>query len=403
MRKTEFQSYPKALDRLASDIKSRKFSFDEYYIVLCPDRYTQTVEQSLFCGGGALDVEVLTLSRLSRRVAPTTKTLSKEGGVMITARAIAAVKQDLKYYTKAAGFADFAREAYQTLQQIAASDVSANAVNAVGATKMKLDDLSLIKTEYDKIKGEYSDAPDKLYALIDAAKNNELIKNTRFFAIGYADMTKLIGRVFAVLSKYAKDFTLYSAPPSDIKRDSLDLFCAPDRVSEYKQVAAEIREHVFNGGNYGDVAVVCDKPRALKRILEEYEIPSYADESKPLYSTPPLSAVENMYKLSCAYIRHNALDCAALVSLCKNPYIGCDSADAEKLQYEVATRDLNFVPAEYEFRLPESVSAVKRVLKLTREFSACKDFGAAVKRLAELCDFETLQNSIGGTDEVTPL
>lgn len=403
MRKTEYTSYPKALDRLASDIRSRRFAFGEYYIVLCPDRYTQTVEQALFCGGGALDVEVLTLSRLSRRICPAAKTLSKEGGVMITARAIAAVKQDLKYYVKAAGFADFAREAYETLQQIASSDASANAVKAVGATKMKLDDLSLIKTEYDKIKGEYSDAPDKLYALIRAAETSELIKNARFYAIGYADMTKLIERVFNVLSKYAKAFTLYSAPPADTKRDSLDLFCAPDRIGEYKQVAAEIREHVFNGGKYEDVAVVCDKPRALKRILEEYEIPTYADESKPLYFTPPLSAVENMYRLFAAYARHNAVDCTALVALCKNPYIGCDRGDAEKLQYEVQTRALSFVPDGYEFRLPQSNRAAKRVLNIVREFSACKDFGCAVKRLVELCDFESVQNSIGGTNEVEPL
>ena len=403
MRKFDFISYPTALNRLACDVKSRRFSFDEYYIVLCPDRYTQTVEQALFCGGGALDVEVLTLSRLSRRIAPADKTLSKEGGVMITARAIAAASQDLKYYAKAAGFADFAREAYETLQQIASSDVNAKDVNAVGATKMKLDDLALIKSEYDRIKGEYSDAPDKLYALIRAAENSELIRSAHIFAIGYADMTKLIGRVFSQLSKYAKSFALYNAPPADTCRDSLDLFCAPDRVSEYKQVAAEIREYVFGGGKYEDVAVVCDKPRALKRILEEYEIPSYADESKPLYNTPPLSAVENMYKLHISLTRHNAVDCNALVALCKNPYIGCDPFDGEKLQYEVATRDLGFVPEIYEFRLPESNRAAKRVISIAREFSACRDFGAAVKRMAELCDFDGVQNYIGGTDEVQPL
>ena len=117
-------------------------------MVLCPDRYTLAVEQALFCGeggrGGALDLEVLTLSRLARRVAPAAKTLSQEGGIMITARAIAAVKDKLSYYGRAAAFDDFAREVYATIQQIVSSDPPEK-IEADGATQMKLDDLMLIK------------------------------------------------------------------------------------------------------------------------------------------------------------------------------------------------------------------------------------------------------------------
>ncbi|MDE6294136.1 MAG: hypothetical protein K2L88_05905, partial [Clostridiales bacterium] len=124
MKKLQFDSYPQALTALAREINSREFSFDEYYVVLCPDRYTLAVEQALFCGEdgsencGALDCEVLTLSRLSRRVSPLNKTLSQEGGIMITARAVAAAISKLGYYGRAAAFDDFAREAYTTIQQI---------------------------------------------------------------------------------------------------------------------------------------------------------------------------------------------------------------------------------------------------------------------------------------------
>ena len=402
----QFNSYPEALSALAAALSQRVFSPDEYYVVLCPDRYTQTVEQALFCGengGGALDCEVLTLSRLARRIAPTAKTLQKEGGVMITARAIAAVKQDLHYYARAAAFDDFAPTAYDTIQQIAASDAQISDIAATGSTKIKLNDLALIKAEYDKIKGEYSDAPDKLLALINGAACS-FVKSVHFFAIGYSDMTKLIARVFNVLAMHAKSFALYDAPPSAVRRDSVDLLCAPDHVSEYKQVAAEIRDYVYRGGRYDDIAIICNSPRALKRILGEYEIPTYADESKPLYNTPPLTALDNVYKLHVATKKRNAIDCAALVALCKNPFVGCDTFDAEKLQHEVSTRALGYVPVDYEFSIGGR-RAAERALSVVRAFSACNDFCSAVRRVLEICDFVGMQRGRenGGTDVVTPI
>ncbi|MCH5155464.1 MAG: PD-(D/E)XK nuclease family protein [Clostridiales bacterium] len=403
IKNVQFQSYPQALCSLARKLNSRGFSPDEYYVVLCPDRYTQTVEQALFCGndgGGALDLEVLTLSRLSRRVSPDTKTLSQEGGIMITARAVAAVKKELSYYARAAAFDDFAREAYMTVQQIVSSDVDISDIKASGSAQIKLDDLKLIKAEYDKIKGEYADAPDRLFSLIQNA-DCPLIKKTHFFAIGYSDMTKLIARVFKSISANAKSFTLYGTPPCDEKRSSLDLLCAPDRISEYKQVAAEIRDYVYHGGKYEDIAIVCESPRALKRILNEYKIPTYTDESKPLFFTPPLSAIDNIYKLYTAQSKRKAIDCTALVALAKNPFIGCDTFEAELLQSDVGARALLFVPLDYEFNMGDG--AAKKVLSVLRAFCDCSDFGSAVKRVTEVCDFAATGRKAGDTDEITPI
>ena len=58
---------------------------------LTPDRYTLQAEKALFGGSGAIDCEVLTLSRLCRRVCGADMPLSREGGVMLVAKAIAAV------------------------------------------------------------------------------------------------------------------------------------------------------------------------------------------------------------------------------------------------------------------------------------------------------------------------
>ena len=72
-----YESYPSALDALAQKIKARRFAPDEYHIVLTPDRYTQSVERALFAGGGAIDCEALTLSRLLRRMTDDVKSLSR--------------------------------------------------------------------------------------------------------------------------------------------------------------------------------------------------------------------------------------------------------------------------------------------------------------------------------------
>ncbi|MCH5153940.1 MAG: PD-(D/E)XK nuclease family protein [Clostridiales bacterium] len=400
IKRSVFDSYPMALDALVTELNAHEFSPEEYHIVLCPDRYTQTVEQALFCGGkGALDLEVLTLSRLSRRVNPTAKTLPQEGGIMIMSRAISAAQKDLRYYARAALFDDFARAVYMTMQQIASSDVQIEDIKATGSAKIKLDDLARIKKEYDIIKGEYKDSPDRLIALMQSA-DCELIKNTHFYAIGYADITKLITRLFAVISDHAKSFVLYDAPPPETKRANIDLFGAPDKISEYKHVAAQIRDYVYRGGRYEDVAVVCDDRRALNRILNEYLIPTYTDESKPLYFTPPLVALDNIYKLHSTYKRRNAIDCDVLVALAKNPYIGCDVFDAEILLNDVRGKALTLVPQDYEFKC--GAASAKRVLDGLNAFMR-SDFNSAVKSVLEFYKFADTAQAMGGTDGVTPI
>lgn len=410
MKELRFDSHPLALAQMVADINSREFSPDEYHIALCPDRYTQSVEQALFCdpesgSGGALDCEVLTLSRLAYRVAPNADVLSQEGGVMITARAIAAVASELEYYGRAVVFGDFAREVYKTLQQISSSDVAIADVRAEGGAKSKLHDLLLIKTEYDKIKGGYSDSADRLCALASAAAHSPLISSAHFYAVGYSDTTKLNRRVFNAIAAHARSFTVYDAYKTDKKRKSMFVFGGQDCVDEYKQIAAEIREHVYNGGKYSDAAVICSSPRALKRILDEYEIPFYSDETKPLSETSPLDAVAGVYKLYTDVKRRSAVECETLVALCKNPFAGCAPLDAEKLQFESASRGLGFVPTDIEFDDFGARRAAARALGTLGIFDDKSSFGAAVRAVAEYCDFAGVRQSLGdnGTDDVTPM
>lgn len=392
-----YDSYPSALDALASMLRSRKFSPNEYYVVLTPDRYTLHVENALFKGGGALDCEVLTLSRLCRRVLKNKKTLMREGGVMIIARAAAAVKDELTYYKNAVRYTDFAKSVYDALLQIESSGVELSELSAQGTLACKISDLALIKAEYDKLKAEYRDSPDRLKELIAACADSEFIAHTRFYAIGYSNATKLNREVFAAIGKYARSFEYYDAEPQTRLNDGIEVYRAPDGITQYKAVAARIREYVCKGGRYGDVSVVCPNPRALSRILREYEIDFYTDEATPLFETPPVAALYNLYRLWASG------DAESLVALCKNPFSGCDPIDAERLQNYLFERGKDYGVLNMDVSDESAARAVQRAKELLNCFVG--DFSSACESVIERGVFGAVQKALysDGTDMISPV
>ncbi len=399
-----YESYPSALDALAQKIKARRFAPDEYHIVLTPDRYTQSMERALFAGGGAIDCEALTLSRLLRRLTDDVKSLSREGAVMLVARAIDAVKDEFTYYGRAAKYNDFAREVYQTLIQISSSDVQITAVKATGNTAAKLHDLALIKAEYDARKEGYGDASDRLAELIALIPKSELIAKSHVYAIGFADSTKLNARVLRTIEKHALSFERYEAKPPARMRADMEILSAPDRITQYKEVATRIREYIDSPTDdgaprrYSDVSIVCPSPRALARILREYGIPFYADEATPLAETAPLDA------LSCIYRLKKSADGETLTSLCKNPYSGVADDDAEKLQNYIAARGITYGVFDMDIDDEGAERAVARAKVLTDGMTG-SGFAEACEAVVELADFEGVQRSLGEkeTDEVSPV
>lgn len=423
-----FDSHPQALAALVNVLSSRKVAPDrEYYIVLTPDRYTQTVESALFADGGAIDCEVLTLSRLARRVCPSKKTISREGGVMITARAIEEVKDSLVYYKGAARFPDFAREAYETLQQIASSaaDIREAAAAAGGITATKLNELALIKDAYDRRKAESegSDATDRLTALRQAAAGKaELIANSHFYAVGFSDPTRLNRIVLDAIRDNAKSFCEFCVP-HPLQNCSVlpEIICASDKITEYKEIAARICEYVRGGAGrkYSDISIISAEPRALRRILDEYGIAVYADEAAPLAVAAPFRAIADVHKISTALALHGAIDCATLVALCKNPYSGCDPDGAELIQNYVARYGLSVIKRGFDFPLRRkdendneitvslsgAVKAMARAMSLVDEYDKHASFAAAVNGVIDEFGFDDISAEIDGldTDTVAPI
>ncbi|MDE7464149.1 MAG: PD-(D/E)XK nuclease family protein [Clostridiales bacterium] len=402
MRYLTFDSFPTALERLAATLRIRKFDCDEYHIVLTPDRYTLAVENALFAGGGAIDCEALTLSRLTRRVVGEGKPLSREAGVMLTARAVSNVP--LTYYARAARYGDFAREAYETLLQIESSGANAEDIKADGITAQKLTDLANIKREYAALKAEFSDPPDRLKDLIAAAGKSELIKKSHFYAIGYKNATKLNRDVFDAIAKHARSFDFYDAEPP-VPRDTLTVYEAPDAIAEYKAVATDIKNYIYTGGgrtHYGDVSVICPEPRALERILNEYGIPFYSDVQTALFDTPPLAALYALYQMRKA----GRSEFKTLVGLAKNPYSGVGGEDAERLEIRLAELGVDYDAENAEPRDERAYRALERVRAVLKVFRSKDKFKDACDAVMDYCDFDSVFARVSDgkdTDQIRPI
>ncbi len=392
-----YDSYPAALEALARRIRERKVSFDEYHIVLTPDRYTLLTEKALFSKSGALDCEVLTLSRLCRRVCDR-RTLSREGGVMLIANAVSSCG-DLEYYSRAAKYPEFARDVYAALLQISSSAVDLNSLaesvsakaGRGGVTGAKLRDLAKIKLKYDGLKQNLLDSPDRLIALSEDAETSEFIKNAHFYAIGYSDATELINCVFNALARYAKSFVLFDAAPPTKPKTPLDMtvFKATDAISQYKEVASKIRDYVYGGGCYGDVSIVAPDPRPLLRILNEYGVEYYADTDVALFDTAPFSALSLVIKLSTS-----SPESDRLISLCKNPYSAVDPLDADELESILVSRGIKYNAFKAELGSERASRALKKVRKLIDAFTAQTEFPKACAAVLEAGDFEGVERDI---------
>lgn len=411
IKRNVFDSYPSALEALRKKLCARAFDKDEYYIVLTPDRYTLAIESALFKDapghvGGALDCEVLTVARLTRRVLGDKKTLSREGAVMLTASAVAAVEDKLVYYRRAAKYPDFARQVYEAILQLGSSCADAaqlisrlDASDADKTIALKLGELALIKSEYDKLKADALDSADRLNALISAVAGSALVKNSHFFAIGYFEPTKLNDAVFSAIAGAARSFESYEAVLPDRPKAPSEVWRMSDPISQYKFIASRIREYVATeNGRYGDVCVVCPEPRALRRIFNEYGIAYYADCKTALIDTPPLAALALIKRLA----SESALSTDRLISLCKNPFSGVDGTDADYLRDYLVGRGIEYAPVGLEIAEPHAARAFSRAVELIGAFAAAPTFADACEAAMEKADFdgiaEKLTAAVEGAD-----
>lgn len=385
--KTElYKSFADAADAAVNAIKKRKVDLRVRHILLVPDKYTLDFEQKVYGGCGAFDVEVLTLSRLQQRVAPL-DALSREGAVMLVKRAVEAVSTKLKYFKQASEYGGFARRMYDTISQLKSAAISPDdlksVTHSVSALKLKFDDVALIYETYNSIAPKLTDAAGRLVALCAAASKSDYIANSHFYVTGFADPTKLILQAFDSLSKSAKSFTVFDVDALPHGLGSGELYIAPDYVTEVKSAAKRILSYVYQGGRFGDCAVISPDITTAERILNEYGIMHNADVKVKL-STRPLA---RLIKLACV-MRSGAYTRANMIELSKNFYSGISPDDSERFELYAIERAIDFTGFTFTFEDECAERARVRLIELCECMRLNGSFTECARALLDKVDAE---------------
>lgn len=346
------------------------------HILVVPDKYTLYYEKRLFQGGGAFDVEVLTLNRLFQRVgADEGSYLSRQGAIMLLRGIVSENAERLTCFRRSAQFKGFAEKLYNVFSQLVTSAVDIDGLTAPGALGMKLDDIRLLYKVYrEKTAGRYTDAAGRL-ELLKRHADSPYIRNAVLYFTGHYGVTRQTEEVIDALASHAIDCTVYDCRPVCDRMDGFAVYRAPDNVTAVKAVARRINALANAGVRYGDMCVVTEGgEREIKRIFTEHEIPHFTDSTSKL-SAHPLA----MFVLA-------ALDCVQrgfrrrdMIKLAKNPCAGIDRRDADQLENRCNERLVDYLGFfrpfdDYDGARCEGAERARKILqdKLT-------PFGAAVR------------------------
>ncbi len=135
---------------------------------------------------------------------------------------------------------------------------------------------------------------------------------------------------------------LYSLNPKkyDKQVSDITLFAATDVLEEVKHVAEIISDIAVNGIRYNEITVVVSNvglyANTLKRIFEQYEIPIYMDEKRPLVSHKACDAV--LSALRSIYSGYNQTD---IIRLIKSGFADISEDEAEIFENYVIANGIN--------------------------------------------------------------
>lgn len=215
------------------------------FIVIAPETKTLYVERCLLDSvknNAFSNIYIYSFNRLLKKIQTVKKLpLSKQGGVMIVRNIIMKNQDNLVCYKKTARTAGFAESIYDTIQQLKSSGVSPEEIflaseKLSSALKIKLKDISLIYSEYEKYIGENMlDLNDRLEMLEKESENSDFIKNSNIFVVGFDSLTANMVSAIKSFVKTAKSVTVSA---SFMHPDNKNSHISENEVfSHYKKIA----------------------------------------------------------------------------------------------------------------------------------------------------------------------
>ncbi|MBQ8685649.1 MAG: PD-(D/E)XK nuclease family protein [Clostridia bacterium] len=251
----------------------------EENLIFCEDRLTLVAERALTRRtGGTFQSSVSTFSRY---LSTQEQTLSKQGSVMAVGEAMTKLqrKNALQCFTSVVGVGNNARSIYETLAQLAASEITPEVLSENlalledGALKRKLSDLALIYAEYARFLREngYMDESRYLSLLPSRIREDTTLQDKNVFFLCYHSFTAQAAQTIRAAIETAKNVVgVFCAGEEDIySNQALRTFT---RVCDgYGKVrtldlgtpiggeAEVLRRALFNPESFGNERVRTDK------------------------------------------------------------------------------------------------------------------------------------------------
>lgn len=180
-------------------------------IVISPDSFLFSIENTVADMGFALDVEVMSFQRLARTVLGNKikRCLTPEGCTMIMTKAIHSCQSKLIYYKNSLMRKGFVNEMYSTITAlrnsgISPTDLSGAVQSMSGYVRKKTKDLTTIYEAYlEMLIKDYSDPTTRLEALREAIPTSQYIRESEIYIVDFYTFNSKEYDVLEMLFKYA--------------------------------------------------------------------------------------------------------------------------------------------------------------------------------------------------------
>lgn len=389
-------------------------SLHDKYIIITPDRYSLTLEKNIFDILGiksTFNISVMGISRFAYKIlsrqGKNVHMLSSLGTLMLTRLAISHVQSKLKCFTNIT--LGVSEEIKNTIAQLKSSKISFLEKPEIKnpSLKQKIDDIFLIYEEYEKLLDGRLDASALLDTLEEALDAADLSSHTICF-VGFDSLTAQGGQILAHVSRLAKETivgvvlpalqanayvyetdlydkatklgfgsvvefpcqltpeqkhiveNLFAYKKSTLETDRVEIFASSDPEGEVLDVARKIKELIFNGARFNEIAVACSELEKYKQIIEkifsEHNYSYFIDSSVSMNNLMPIKFIFCILNLIINNFKKNDL-----IEYLNYRYVKLENKN--ELISEIIKFDINENIEFIENNLPEIFDIYKKYQK----------------------------------------
>jgi len=397
--KTLFEGYTHLMKRLKDNRKTGLF---DSHIFVVPDRFSMACEKDIFDYlniESTFDISVLTMSRFASQIlGSNVKVLPKTISSMIVQKILIDNKKSLKCFHKTRLAASFAKELFETINQLKSCGIKPQDINISNDDFLaqKMTDIKFIYEKYeDYLKvNNLLDSADKFTLFERYLPEAKSLKNSciyishfdSFTKQGYAIVKKFIENakqvnisvtksegelnshiylndVYANVVAIAQDLgkepnifecneklsnsfehiknNLFSYNPKSIfmKDNNVTLSCHNTFVQECEFVATAIKKKINEGDRFKNIAVAMPNLEGnkdtLARVFDDFGINAFFDVSTSLTDTIIDKLIQTLIMLKVKYFKKEDI-----IKFIKSPIVNLDQGYIWELENYIQTKNI---------------------------------------------------------------